>query len=169
MIRDSHAQHSTGYGQGFKDCRLDAIPRQMIGCRESGWTGACDCNLFMSLIKALYINFSGIKLISRQPLEIADGYRLIDFTSPAGVFTAMRADSPQHTRKGQVFHDDVEGFFVFSLFYHLHITLDIDAGRAGQATGGLAFFLYSKGTGDGLCVFFIGSLSIAHALIIFIG
>ena len=47
--------------------------------------------------------------------------------------------------------------------------MNIQTCRACQTTGGLICFLDGKGAGDGLGIFFVGGLPVAHALIVFIG
>jgi hypothetical protein len=51
---------------------------------------------------------------------------------------------------------------------HLHVSLNIQACRAGQPTRRLVRFLNGKGPGYGLGVFFIRGLAVTEAVIVFI-
>jgi hypothetical protein len=73
------------------------------------------------------------------------------------------------SRKGIFFFDQPEGFSEFSPGNEGHVPLDADVGRAFHLAGGGPIFRNSKGAGDGLGIFLKGRLSLAEALIIFIG
>ena len=108
-------------------------------------------------------------MIGSQALEIPDGYRLIHVTTPARILAPVRADPPEHPGQGKIFHDDLEGLFILALFHHLHISLHIQPGGAGQAAGGRVCLVDGKCAGNGLCVFFVCCLSVAQTLVVFIG
>ncbi len=81
----------------------------------------------------------------------------------------MGADAPQDAGQGQVLHDDLQGLFVLALTHHLHVGLDIESGRAGQAARGLVCLLDRKGTGNGLGVALVGCLAVVESLIVLVG
>ena len=79
----------------------------------------------------------------------------------------MRAYPPEHAGQRQIFHDDLEGLFVFALLDHLDIALNIEAAGTGQAAGGLVCFLYGIRSGNGLGIFFKGGFFSCQTFIIF--
>ncbi len=91
----------------------------------------------------------------------------VHIAAPAGIFTAVRADAPQHTGKRQVFHNDLEGFFVLALLDHLDITLDIQTTRTSQPARGLVCLLNGKRSGNGLGVSFEGGFFGRQTFIVF--
>ena len=106
-------------------------------------------------------------MVGCQSFKGTDGYRLIDFAPPAGVFARVGTDPAKYPRQGQVLHYDLQCLFELALLHHLHITLDVQSCRACQTAGGLVALLDGKGTRYGLGVFFEGSLSFGQTLIIF--
>ena len=67
----------------------------------------------------------------------------------------MGTYASQDSRKGKLFHDDLKGFLVLSLFDHLDIALDVQSGRACQAAGGFILLFNGISAGDSLGVLFI--------------
>jgi hypothetical protein len=108
-------------------------------------------------------------LIGCQPLEIPDGHGFIDLASATGILAAVRTDPSKNPGKWQIFHDNLQGFFILSPPHHLHIPLNIEARGAGQTAGGLIQLLNGKGTRYGLGISLIGGLSVAQTLIILTG
>jgi hypothetical protein len=80
----------------------------------------------------------------------------------------MGTDPAQNAWQGQVFHDYLQSFLVFTFTHHLNIGLDIQPGRTGQSTRCLVGLLNGKSAGDRLGVSFISGLAVTKALIIFI-
>ena len=78
-------------------------------------------------------------------------------------------DPSQYAGKGKIFHDDFQGRFIFALLHHLHISLHIESGRAGQSTGGLVRLLNGKRPRDGLGILFEGRFPVNQSLVIFTG
>jgi hypothetical protein len=79
------------------------------------------------------------------------------------------ADASQHAGQGQILHDDLQRFLVFALAHHLDVSLNVEAGRAGQAAGGLVGLLDGKGTGNGLGVALVSGLAVVEPLVVFVG
>jgi hypothetical protein len=133
----------------------------VIRGRETGRTGADDGHPFFSRGLAFYFNLSWIKLIRRQPLQIPDRHCLIHVAPPAGVLTPMGTNPSKYSGQGELFHDNFQGFFIFALFDHLHISLNIKTCRAGKTTGGLISLLNRKSAWYCLGVFLVSSPSLA--------
>jgi len=81
----------------------------------------------------------------------------------------MRANSSQHTGKRKVFHDDLQGFLILSLLYHLDITLNIDSRRTGETARSEVRLIDGICTGDCLGIPFKGGFFYRKPFIIFIG
>jgi hypothetical protein len=147
MVRNAHAQHAAGFGQGLENGGQDALAGQLIGCGKTRRPGTDDGDRSSRSAALGNLYLPGIELIGGQALQVTDGHRLIDVAAAAGVFTAVGADAPQDTGQGQILHDDLQGFFVLALAHHLHVTLDIESGRTGQAAGALSAFWMAKAPG----------------------
>ena len=76
-------------------------------------------------------------IVSQESLDISNGYRLVQFTSPACVFTGMGADAPTYSRQDIVTPDYFEGIFEPSFFCQGYIGLDINPQRTVALTKGL--------------------------------
>ncbi len=131
VVRYSHPEHAACLGKGLKYGGFYALPGQMKGTGKTCRTRSDDGHSFACVRGALNFDVPGIVLVRGQSFQIPNGNGLIHLTPAAGVFTLMGADTPQDPGKGQLFHDDLQGLFVIALFHHLHIPLDIEAGRAG--------------------------------------
>jgi hypothetical protein len=81
----------------------------------------------------------------------------------------MGADTTEYTGQRKISHDDFNGFPVISLLDHLHITLHIQVSRAGQPTGGLIKFLYTKCTRNCLSIRFVNGLPAPQTHVILAG
>jgi hypothetical protein len=108
-------------------------------------------------------------LIGGQPFEIPDGDRIIDFTATASILASMGANPPQNTGKGEVFHNNVERLFIFTLPNHLDVALDIQPGRAGQATRGFVALFDGKSAGNGLSIFLVCGFPYGQPFVVFVG
>jgi hypothetical protein len=67
-------------------------------------------------------------------------------------------NASQHTGQRQVFHDNFQGFFVFTDFDHVDVALHVQAARTGQTTGCFVAFFNRKGTRDSLGIFLVSCL-----------
>ena len=139
----------------------------MVACGKPCRTGADDGDLLGPGRETPDWDPARIELIGGKPLEIANRHRLILFTAAAGLFTAVGADSAQHTGQRQILHDDLKGFLVLPLLDHLNVALHIQAGRAGQPARGLVRFLDGKGAGNRLRIFLVRGPARGQALIVF--
>jgi hypothetical protein len=81
----------------------------------------------------------------------------------------VRADPAQHPGQGQILHDNLQSFFVFTLLDHLHVALDIQASGTGQAARSLIRLLNGKSTGDRLGVLLERGFFAGKPFVVFIG
>jgi hypothetical protein len=81
----------------------------------------------------------------------------------------MGANSSQNTGKRKLFHDNLQGFLIFSLLYHLDITLNIDPRGTGEPARSKVCLINGICTGDCLGIPFEGGFFYRKPFIIFIG
>ena len=169
MIGYPDPQHAAGFGQGFKNGGANPVSGQVIGGGKSRRSGPDNGHFFFPCRQTRDLYIPGINLVRGESFEVSNGNGFIHLGSSAGVFAAMGADAAQNAGQGQLRHDNLEGFLIFSLAHHLHIALYVQSGRAGQSAGRFIRFLYGKGPRNGLSVFLEGGFSFNEALIIFAG
>jgi hypothetical protein len=118
--------------------------------------------------QAFNFNFAGIKLIRGKTLKVPDRYRIINLTPAARILATVWTNPAEYTGKGQVFHDNFKGVFVFSLADHLDISLDVQARGTRQTAGSPVCFLNCIGTGYGLRIKLKSGLSVGKTHIVFV-
>jgi hypothetical protein len=131
VLGNADAQHTTRLRKGFENGGKNPFAGQMIGSRKPCWARANDGNRLLPPWQARDLNVARIKLIGCKAFEIPDGHRIIHLASAAGVLATVGANPPKDAGQGEIFHDNVEGLFVFTLANHLHIRLHVEACWAG--------------------------------------
>ncbi len=139
----------------------------MIGTGKSGGSGADNGHFFLFRRFTFNFHLPGIKFIGRQALQIPNGHRRFNLAATAGILAPVGADATQYTGQRQVFHDDLQGFLILTLFDHLHVALHIETARAGQPTGGFVGFLDGISAGNGLGVLLEGGFFGTQTFVVF--
>ncbi len=152
VLGDGQAQEAARLGRGFEDLHGVALARQLPGGRQAGRSRADDRD-------AMSIRFGhadagsvvvGVVLVGDEALETPDGDGALEFGPRAVDFAGRVAGTSERADQRCGLEHELEGLLVLAAPDERDVAVSLDAGRAGEGTGGRAGPLDDRLLGHGL-------------------
>ena len=110
----SGPQHAAGFGQGFEYRDGETAQVQEMGRRKPRRSRAHDRDFFRPFLPFGRVEFCRPPLglvVGEEPLDVADGYGLVEFAAAAGFLAWVVADPAADAGQGVIFLDNAKGLF----------------------------------------------------------